>query len=151
MEVNSALEEKLWKITRPNPLDKNEFVEIIDYLFKHFCNYLQQPLEVIGEDYIDDDAFCRSFRGEIVPSEPFKITYVGVIGMQLIGDNYEPHTSANLYLFGNHQRLTAGQPERSYIYLEYQRKENNIGQWHSQGWEIDEFDEYEDIVEDEFL
>lgn len=74
-----------------------------------------------------------------------------MIGMQLIGDNYEPHTSANLYLFGNHQRLTAGQPERSYIYLEYQRKENNIGQWKSLGWEIDEFSEYEDIEEDKFL
>ncbi len=59
MQVNSALEERLWKITRPNPLDKNEFVEIIEYVFKRLIDYLQQPLEVIGEDYIDDDAFCR--------------------------------------------------------------------------------------------
>lgn len=64
MQIDTLLEEKLWKITRPNPLDKNEFVEIIEYVFKRLSGYLQQSLEVIGEDYIDDDAFCRSFRGK---------------------------------------------------------------------------------------
>ncbi|MDQ3321088.1 MAG: hypothetical protein M3525_01330 [Acidobacteriota bacterium] len=151
MEVNKVLEEKLWNITRPNPLDKSEFAEIIEYLFKRFSDYLQQSLEVIGIDYMDEDSFCRSFRGEIASGEPFKITYVGVIGMETIGDDYEPHTSANLYLFGNHHRLAAGQSDRSYIYLEYQQGENGVGNWISHGWEIDEFDEYEDIVEDEFL
>ena len=63
MNVNRALEEKLWKITRPNPLGRNELVEIIDYLFQNLGDYLQQPLEKIGEDFIDKDAFCCSFRG----------------------------------------------------------------------------------------
>jgi len=68
--------------------------------------------------------------------------------MQVIDESFGSHTSAWLFVFGDHHRPTAGQPNRSYIYLEYQRKESGFGQWHSHGWGIDEFDEYEDIVED---
>lgn len=150
MDVNRTLEERLWKITRPNPLEKNEFVEIIDYLFGRLGAYLEQPLEKIGEDYMDEDAFSRSFRGAIRPTGAFKITFVGVLGMEPIGDRFVPHTSANLYLFGDHQRLTAGQTDRSFIYLEYRKDAAGNGNWFSGGWEIDEFDEYENITESEF-
>jgi hypothetical protein len=151
MEVNQELENKLWSITRPNPINQEDFKQIIDYLFKSLSAFLQQPLEVIGEDFVDEDSFCRSFRGSISPENVFKITYVGVIGLELIGDNFKPHISANLYLFANHFRLTAGQTDRSYIYLEYILSKYNVGEWKSEGWEIDEFDEYEDIDEDGFL
>ena len=151
MQVNLELEKKLWSITRPNLLNKNEFKEIIDYLFDRLNSFLQQTLEVIGEDFIDDDSFCRSFKGFITPTDVFKITFVGVIGVETIGDDFKPHTSANLYLFGNHERLTAGQPNVSYIYLEYIKNTNEIGNWVSQGWMLDEYEEYQDIVENEFI
>ncbi len=150
MEANRELENKLWSVSSENPLDEQTCKLIIDYLFKTLIEYLKQPLEIIGEDFVTETSFCRSFRGEIA-NTPFQITYVGVIGMQLIDDEFGTHTSANLYLFGSHHRLTAGQPDRSYIYLEYQKGENGVGNWISRGWEIDEFDEYEDIIESEFL
>ena len=150
MHVNRALEERLWKITRPNPLEKTEFVEIIDYLFKRLGDYLEQKLEKIGEDFVEKDAFSRSFRGAITPNAAFKITFVGSLGMELVGDQFAPHTSANLYLFGDNHRLSAGQPDRSFIYLEYRKGADGNGNWVSSGWEIDEFDEYENIAESAF-
>ena len=151
MQVNSALEERLWKITRPNPLDKNEFVEIIEYVFKRLSGYLQQPLEVIGQDAIDEDSFCRSFRGEILPSEPFKITYVGLLELGLVGDDFKPHINAWLFLFGEHFRLTAGKSDRSYVEFVYDKIDEKSGNWRSLGWMEDEFGQYEDIEESEFL
>lgn len=150
MNVNQELEEKLWSVSSRNQLDSETLSRIVEYLFDSLSSYLNQRLEVIGEDAVSENAFCRSFRGEIA-AKPFQITFVGVLGMQLIDDEYGVSASANLYLFGSRHRLTAGQPDRSYIYIEYRRGENNAGQWHSHGWEIDEFDEYEDIVEAEFL
>lgn len=151
MEVNKVLEERLWKITRPNPLDKNEFVEIIEYLFKRFSSYSQQPLEVIGEDSINEDSFCRSFRGEIAPSEVFKITYVGLLELGLVGDDFKPHINAWIFLFGEHFRLTAGEPSQSYIEFVYDKIDEKSGNWRSLGWMTDEFGQFEDIEEDKFL
>lgn len=150
MNINTELEEKLWSVSGKNPLDEETRRRIIEYLFKSLSTYINQPLEVIGEDAVDENSFCRSFRGEVA-GKPFQITFVGVLGMQLVDDEYGISASANLYLFGSHHRLTAGQADRSYIGLDYRRGENNVGQWHSNGWEIDEFDEYEDITEAGFL
>ena len=69
MDVNRGLEERLWKITRPNSLDRAGFIEIIDYLFKRLGAYLGQELEIIGEDAVTEDSFARSFRGAIAPPE----------------------------------------------------------------------------------
>jgi len=46
-------------------LDKMEVYRSIEYLFKRFSDYLQQPLGVIGEDSKVDEGLCRSFRGRI--------------------------------------------------------------------------------------
>lgn len=150
METNTLLEQKMWSITRPNPLDRESFIGVIDYLFARLSEHLQQPLTVIGEDTVNEDSFSRSFRGVIAPPEPFRITFVGVTGMDLIGDKFEPHISASLFLFGDHIRLTAEQPNRSYIELSYERNRNNTGRWCSLGWKIDEFEEFEDINEEDF-
>ncbi len=151
MQVNTLLEEKLWKITRPNPLDKNELVEIIEYVFKRLSGYLQQPLEVIGQDALSEDSFCRSFRGEIVPNDPFKITYVGLLELGLVGDDFKPHINAWIFLFGEHHRLTAGEPAQTYVEFVYDKIDEKSGNWRSLGWMEDEFGQYEDIEESEFL
>lgn len=149
MEVNKALEEKLWSVSSKNYLDKETCDRIIDYLLARLSDYLKRPLELTSDTGCDGDALSADFRGKIASDDVFHISYVGTLGMQIIDEELGPHYSAWLFLFGSHHRLTAGQSNRSYIYLEYQRKENNFGQWHSYGWGIDEFDEYEDIIEDE--
>jgi hypothetical protein len=150
-EVNQELENKLWSITRPNPINQDDFKQIIDYLFKRLSSFLQQPLEVIGEDSVDEDSFCRSFRGNISPNDVFKITYVGLIELGLVGDKFQPQVNAWIFLFGDHFRLTAGQPDRSYVELVYDKLTENKGSWRSLGWMIDEFGQHEDIDEDKFL
>jgi hypothetical protein len=151
MEVNQELENKLWSITRPSPVDQDDFNKVIDYLFNRLSAFLQQPLEVIGEDTVDDDSFCRSFRGSIAPNNVFNITYVGLIELGLVGDEFKPHVNAWIFLFGDHFRLTAGQPDRSYVELVYDKVYENKGKWRSLGWMIDEFEQHEDIDEGEFL
>jgi len=149
MEVNKSLEEKLWSISSDNHLDKETCDQIIDYLLARLSDYLQTPLELVGDNWIDGDAFSTDFRGVISPKEAFGITLGGTLGMELIDDDYGINTSVNLYLFGSSHRLTAG--INSLIYLEYIKGKNDVGDWVSHGWAIDEFDEYEDIEESEFL
>lgn len=147
MEVNEALEEKLWSVSSENHLEQETCDRIIDYLLARLSDYLQARLKLDGDNWLNGDSFSTEFHGIVEPSEVFRISYVGTLGMQVIDEELGPHISAWLFLFGDHHRLTAGQPNRSYIYLEYRRKENSIGQWHSYGWGIDEFDEYEDVFE----
>ena len=150
MKVDQALEEKLWSVTREKPLDQETSDRIIDYLLARLSDFLQQPLEIVGENRMHETAFSTTIRGAIAPQEPFRITFVGALGMQVIDKEFGPHYSATLFLFGDHHRLSAGTPNRSVIELFYERDADNIGRWQSSGWEIDEFDEYEDIVEDEY-
>lgn len=150
MEVNSALEESLWSASREKLFDRETYNQLIDYLLSRLGNYLQTPLEVVGDNCIEDGFFSTTFRGIITPREVFRLSFVGPLGVDFIGEEDTPHYSASLFLFGDHNRLSAGQPDRSYIELIYEKRGNNIGEWKSLGWEIDEFDEYEDIVEDEY-
>lgn len=143
MEVNETLERKLWTVSRDNPLDKNACDLTIDYLLARLSAYIQQPLELTGENWLDGDAFSADFRGAIAPRNAFNITYAGILGMETIGEERAPHVSASLFLFGNHHRLAAGQQNRSFIELVYERRENNAGYWRSLSWQIDEFDEFE--------
>ena len=150
MQIDESLEEKLWSVSNENPLDKDTCNQIIDYLLAGLSDYLQQPLNLAGDNWLDGDAFSTTFRGVIAPQDPFRITFVGTLGMETIGKERTPRASASLFLFGDHYRLSAGAPNRSFIEVFYERGQNNFGQWRSLGWEIDEFDEYEDIVEDEY-
>jgi len=150
MQIDTLLEEKLWSVSSENYLEQETCNQIVDYLLTRLSDYLKQPLELIGDTGCGEDAFSAAFRGTIAPNDVFRISYAGTLGMQVIDEEFGPHYSALLFLFGDHHRLTAGQSNRSYIYLEYQQKENNIGQWYSHGWGIDEFDEYEDIIEVEY-
>ena len=149
-EVNQELENKLWRITRPNSINQDDLRSIIDYLFERLSSCLKEPLEVIGKDSLDEDSFCRSFRGSL-SSEIFKITYVGLLELTLVGDNFKPQINAWIFLFGDHFRLTAGQSDRSYLELVYDKFSENKGNWRSLGWMNDEFGQHEDIKEDEFL
>lgn len=149
MQVNTLLEEKLWSVSSENHLDKETYNRIINYLLARLSDYLQTPLELVGDNWMHETAFSADFRGVISPKEAFCITLGGTLGMQLIGDEDKPHVHANLYLFGSGYRLTAGKSNRSFIYMEYNQM--NDRNWHSFGWAIDEFDEYENIEEDGFL
>ena len=150
MNINIELENKLWSVSSENHLNKETYDRIIDYLLARLSDYLQTPLQLVGHNRIHETAFSTTFRGSISPKEVFHISFVGTLGMQVIDDEYGISTSADLYLFSDGHRLTAGQKDRSYIYLEYIRDNNSYGNWVSHGWEIDEFGEYEDIVEDEY-
>lgn len=88
-EANLQLENKLWRITRPTAVSQYDLRSIIDYLFERLSSFLKKPLEVIGEDRVNEDSFCRSFRGNLLP-EVFKITYVGLLELNLVGDNFKP-------------------------------------------------------------
>ena len=148
MQINQALEEKLWSVTREKPLDKETCDRIIDYLLARLSDYLQQPLELVGDNWLDETAFSADFVGEIAPRDVFHISYVGTLGMDTFGDKDELHIGAWLFLFGDKHRITAGQTNRSFIYLIYERRNDSTGEWKSHGWQIDEFDE--NIVEDEY-
>lgn len=150
MNVNKLLEEKLWSVSREKLLDQETSDRIIDYLLARLSDYLQQPLTLVGDNWLNETAFSADFVGAIAPRDVFRISYVGTLGMTTFGDKDEPHVGAWLFLFGDKHRITAGQLNRSFIYLEYERKNDNIGVWKSRGWQIDEFDEFEDIVEEEY-
>lgn len=151
MGINKLLEEKLWSITRPNPLNQKEFVEIIEYLFVRLSEYLRRPLEVTGEDAVHEDSFNRSFRGEISPVDPFRITFVGILELGLVGDGFRPHINAWIFLFGDGFRLTAGETDRSYTEFVYDKINNTTGRWRSLGWMIDEFGQFEGGSEEDFI
>jgi hypothetical protein len=70
--------------------------------------------------------------------------------MQVIDGEYGISVSTDLYLFTEGIRLYAGEKEKAYIYIEYLREGNSLGKWVSQGWEEDEFEEYEDIEEENY-
>ena len=150
MQINKALEEKLWSVSNENPLDKEICDWIIDYLLARLSDYIKQPLELVGDNWMHETAFSATFRGAVAPQAPFRITFVGPLGMQTIGDESIPHASASLFLFGDHHRLSAGAQNRSFVELVYEKGENNVGQWQSLGWQIDEFDEFKNIVEDKY-
>ena len=49
MEVNRALEESLWSASREKLFDRETYNQLIDYLLSRLGNYLQTPLEVVGD------------------------------------------------------------------------------------------------------
>jgi hypothetical protein len=148
-EINQELENKLWNISDENPLDKETCNKIIDYLLARLGDYLQMPLEPVGDNWIDYNCFSTDFRQKnISKQKPFNMKFGGTLGMELVGDESYPNTSINLYLFGSGQRLTT--ELNSYIYMEYAKQNAGFGTWVSHGWTIDEFDEFEDIEESEF-
>ena len=150
MQINKALEERLWSVSFENPLDKEACDQIIDYLLTRLSDYLQQPLTHINDNWLDGDAFGADFIGTVAPFEAFHISYVGMLGMQTIGDEAIPNVSASLFLFGDHQRLSAKQSNKSLVEFIYERDVSNVGRWQSFGWNIDEFDQFEDIIESEY-
>jgi hypothetical protein len=147
-EVNQELENKLWSISDENPLDKETGDKIIDYLLARLGDYLQTNLELIGDNWFDETAFSTDFREKKCSLNSFDIKLGGTLGMELVGDESYPHTSINLYLFADGQRLKTG--INSYIYMEYAKQDSNFGKWISYGWQEDEFEEFEDIEESEF-
>ncbi len=149
MEVNQELENKLWGISDENPLDKETCDKIIDYLLARLSDYLQTPLKLSDENWLENNSFSSEFRGEL-QTKAFHISFTGTMGMQILVGN-KPHISTWVFLFGDHFRLVAGQSDRSYIQLDYNKDGGNYGKWESFGWQIDEFDEYEDIEEKDFL
>lgn len=150
MQVNKAIEERLWSVSPENTLDKKTCDEIIDYLLARLSDCLQQPLKIVGDNWLDRTAFSADFVGAVAPRDVFRISYVGTLGMTTFGDKDELHVGAWLFLFGDKHRITAGQPNRSFIYLIYERKNDNIGEWQSHGWQIDGCEEYENIIEEEY-
>lgn len=150
MQLNTPLEKKLWSVSHDNPLNKETCNQIIDYLLARLSEYLRQPLELVGENWMHETAFSADFIGAIAPRDVFRISYVGTVGMQLIGEDNKPHAMAWLFLFGDKHRLIAAEPDRSFIYLDYERNTDNTGTWKSRGWHIDEFDEFENINEDDY-
>lgn len=150
MEINRTIEQRLWKVSPINHLDKDSSDQIIEYLLGSLSVYLKQPLKLVGENWLHEGSFSADFVGAIMPYEPFRITFVGTLGMQLIGDEFIPHVSAWLFPFGDHQRLTAGESNRSFISFSYVRDSSSVGAWQSHGWQIDEFHEFEEIDEKEF-
>ena len=150
MQADKALEAKLWSLSRQKILAREVYVQIIDYLLARLSTYSQQPLEFVGDHCIEEGFFGTTFRGAITPQEAFQITYIGPLGVDFIGDEDVPQYSASLFVFGGHYRISAGKPDRSFIELVYEKGENNVGRWRSLGWQIDEFDEYEGIVENEY-
>lgn len=148
MKVNESLEQKLWSITRPNPLDRETFIQVVNYVFNRLREHLQQPLEIVGEDTINEDSFSRSFRIATVPHNPFEITFVGLLELGLVGDEFKPHINAWVFLFGSHHRLIAGQPSRSYTEFVYDKIDVAKGQWRSLGWMLDDYGQFESIEED---
>jgi hypothetical protein len=149
-EINQELENKLWSVSDEKPLDKETCDKIIDYLLARLSDYLQTPLELAdNENWLDYNCFSTNFREKnILRWKPFDITFGGTLGMQLVGDESYPHTSINIYVFGNGQRLSTGL--NSYIYMEYAKQNTNFGSWTSHGWTTDEFEEFEDVAESWF-
>lgn len=171
MQINQHFEERLWSVSYEKPLDAEIGTQIVDYLFARLSSFLQNPIEPI-ENYGEiDSGFCVNFRdvinnpnifhialGEKVGMEFLEagntLTFGGTLGMQFIDEDFGSHTSANIYLFGNHQRLILkdhGNVQDNYIYLDYARDKNNIGNWVSRGWKMDEFWEWEGIEEADFF
>lgn len=147
--VNLELENRLWSISDENLLDKETGNKIIDYLLARLSDYLQTSLEIVGDNWFDENSFSTDFKEKnIFRLKSFDIKIGGTMGMQLIGDEGRPHTSTNLYLFGSGERLAT--KVNSYIYMEYVKQDSDFGNWVSYGWEEDEFEEYEDIEESEF-
>lgn len=146
MEINLELENKLWSISNETNLDKATCNEIIDYLLARLSDYLKTPLKLSEENWLEGNSFNSEFEGILQPNI-FHISFVGTLGMQIINEKLGASISTWLFLFGNHFRLTAGQSNRSYIYFEYKRKEERYGEWESFGWQIDEFDEFDNVIE----
>lgn len=152
MEINKLLEHRLWNFSPGNPIDIHAGTEILKYLIERLSDFLQIQLAPVKE-YLSEpivDGFCENFRGTILSNNVLFFTCGITLGMQFIGDDFIPHTSANLYLFDNHHRLITDK-KQTYIYLEYVRGENEIGQWINRGWQEDEFWEYENIEETDFF
>jgi hypothetical protein len=148
-EVNQELENRLWSLSDENPLDEEAGNKIIDYLLARLSDYLQTPLKLVDDNWFENNSFSSDFKGKL-QAKAFHISFAGTMGMQILTEN-NPHVSAWLFLFGDHFRLAAGQSDRSYIYLDYNKKEGHLGEWESFGWQIDEFDEYESIIEGEII
>lgn len=149
-EVNLELEKKLWSITSENLLDKKTSEEAIDYLLKRLSDYLQTPLEAVGDVWIVDDSFSSDLCGFLNPKSAFEISLGGTLAVKLVDDEYGITISVDLYLFGSHHQLYAGEKSRCYIGLDYLKNEENTGQWLSHGWLIDDYGQDEDKEESEY-
>lgn len=172
MEINKLFEERLWGVSYDNPLDNKTGSQLVDYLFSRLRDFLQNSFEPVKDYGEIDSGFCVNFRGVITSPNIFhiglgeklgmeyleegnKLTFGGTLGMQFIDEDFGSHTSANIYLFGNHQRLILKDHGDgvfdNYIYLDYVRDKDDIGNWVSRGWTMDEFWEYKDIEESDFF
>lgn len=149
-EVNLELEKKLWSISSENLLDEETCKEAVDYLLKRLSDYLQTPLETVGDIWIIEDSFSSDFSGFIHPKSALEISLGGTLAVKLVDDEYGITISVNLYLFGSHYQLFAGQKSRCYIGLDYLKNEENIGDWFSHGWLIDDYGQDEDKEEIEY-
>lgn len=95
MDTNKSLEEKLRNVSSAKALDREICNQIIDYLLSRLGGYLQQQLRLIGENKTHKDSFSTTFRGVITPQDPFRISFVGILGMGMNYDEDKPHYSAS--------------------------------------------------------
>jgi hypothetical protein len=66
MDANQELENKLWSITRPSPVNQDDFNKIIDYLFNRLSAFLQQPLEVMEKMPLTMIHFVAHLKGALL-------------------------------------------------------------------------------------
>jgi len=151
MKVNLELENKLWSVSSENHLNRSH-IESLNYLVRRLENYLQTNLFVnTYQDEVNEQGFCWTFRANISKHffQSLGISFNGIIGMALNYDEDKPHYSASLFLFGGGHRLTT-KNKKSYIELYYEKQPNGTGEWHSLGWQEDEFWEFEDVEENTY-
>jgi hypothetical protein len=146
---NKLIEQKLWNVSPEKPLLKQDCEEIINYLFGSLKDYLKLPIEIIEPSAIDLNSFCCTFRSTPLGG-PLRLTFLGIMGMQLIGETSIPNVQATIFLFSQGKRLVLSEPLRSIFELVYERIDDISGAWRTLGWDQDEFGEYEEIDENEF-
>jgi hypothetical protein len=116
---------------------------------RHLCDQLSGSLgvELSVEDslVVDDTALSVTVVSRSELAGPLRIRYAGIVGLASIDD--APYVSAVLFVYSSGVRLSVDRDEASFLAWAYERSDAGIGQWRLDGWQGDEYGEYEGFAE----
>jgi hypothetical protein len=135
------LEEKLW---RRRIVRASEWSEVARYLVDRLGEYLGQPIVVDEITPVDESSFTCSIHGDGSPARPLQVAWRGVLGMEPIQGESLVTATVIPFLLG--ERLRVGDHSSSTIELVFERLPDGIGRWKCEGWQKDDYGEWEGVM-----
>jgi hypothetical protein len=130
----------IWRDPGSGSRTEEEWNRLVEHLLQSLSAFLRQQIVLIEREVLDSEAlFCR-IRSAATIGGPLSIGWEGRLGLEVIEG--QSHVSVSLFLFSQGRRLSAALQAGSYLELVYERTSDGTGQWRSDGWQEDIYDEY---------